>query len=321
MRKMVVFNVGGALCSYLEIGEKKIVVDLGKSESFNPVLDFLVPLYERRGAAKEDGGKYLVDQLIISHPHKDHISAICDFDNSFLPSLLTCPNDKDGNADGEKLDLTKFDFDSEEVKCLKVMYRGRQLPLTTTINDTGVDRQYLFYLKPGVVEKDADLTTDGECYQNNISLVSLFNINGHRVLLPGDIMKNGMKKLLEDNPAIGNELGKHHLCILVAPHHGLRSSFSTELFNTIKDNKTRCLNIVSEKENNPDENRNVDCRYADGEYCMGDNDLVSSNGDSKCYQRKTSQGHICVDFNNGSRPDIKITQDTDEIIEWFLRES
>lgn len=320
MRKMVVFNVGGALCSYLEIGEKRIIVDLGKSDSFNPVKDFLIPLFEERNVEKNKENKYSVDQLIISHPHIDHISAICDFDDLFSPNLLTCPNDKDENEDENKLDLSEFDSSSPEVKCLKAMYKDRRLPLTTAINDTGTDRQDLFYLKPKTVKDNSDLSSGDECYQNNVSLVVLFNINGHRVLFPGDIMKNGMKKLLEENPAVKTDLGKHHLCILVAPHHGLRSSFSVDLFNVIKDNKTRCLNIISEKENNPDENRCVDSRYASEQYCMGDNDLSSGNGESLCYQRKTSQGHICIDFSNGSRPEIEIIQDIEELIEWFCHE-
>lgn len=318
MRRMVVFNVGGALSAYLEIGNKRIVVDLGKSESFNPVTDFLVPLFKKSGIMKNEKGKYEIDQLIVSHPHADHISAIRDFNGLFDPKWLTCPNDKDENGKNEKLDLNKFDINSPDVECFKSMYRKRGLPLRTVIDNNGVDRQYLLYLKPGEVERDNDLTTGEECYQNNISLAVLFSINGHRVLFPGDIMKNGMKKLISECPVLKDELGKHHLCILVAPHHGLRSSFSVDLFSIIKDNKTRCLNIVSEKENNPNENRNVDSRYSDREYCMGDNNLVSDNGDSKCYQRKTSQGHICVDFNDGSRPDIKIIQNTEELINWFL---
>lgn len=316
MKKMVVFNVGGALCSYLNIGSNRIVVDLGKSEEFNPVTDFLIPHFERNGYETDESGKYKVAQLLVSHPHMDHISAIQDFDEYCTAKLVTCPNDKKENEPADSLDFSQFDYESAEVKKLQEMYQHRNLPLDVSIEEGGNDKQYLFYIKPGDVRINGALTSD-ECYQNNVSLVSLFVINGHRVLLPGDIMKNGMQKLIRDNPDFRRELTRHRLCILVAPHHGLRSSFPINLFGMIKEGKTRCLNIVSEKPNNPDDTRVVDPRYASREFCDGDNDLISTNGvDFNC-QRKTSQGHICIDFSNGSRPDICIINNTDELIDWF----
>lgn len=317
MRKMVVFNVGGALCSYLEIGENRIMVDLGSSDSFNPVTDFLVPHFKRNGHPMMPDGKYRVTQLVISHPHIDHLNAICDFDDLFSPDYVTCPNDKTENDSLDVLDMSQFDNETEEVKRLKRMYQFRHLPLRPSIGQGGDDRQYLFYLHPKNVEDDKRLSSGGECYQNNVSLVNLFVINGHHILLPGDIMSNGMETLINDNPELKRELQKHRLCVLVAPHHGLRSSFPTSLFNTIKDGKTRCLNIVSEKVNNPNDTRVVDSRYSSSDFCDGDNDLDSQNGSSKNYQRKTSQGHVCIDFSNGSRPDIRVIDNTDELIDWF----
>lgn len=316
MRKMVIFNVGGALCSYLNVGDNRIVIDLGKSEDFNPVTDFLIPHFKKNGYDTDENGKYKVSQLLISHPHMDHISAIRDFDEYCMPDLVTCPNDKEENDPAELLDLSQFDDKSEEVKKLRAMYKNRELPLRTSIDEGGDDKQFLFYIRPGDVETNDDLVTD-ECYQNNVSLVSLFVINGHHILLPGDIMKNGMKKLIDDNPTFRKELEKHRLCILVAPHHGLKSSFPVSLFDTIKDRKTRCLNIVSEKVNNPNDTRVVDSRYSSSDYCDGDNDLLSTNGNNANCQRKTSQGHICIDFANGSRPDISIIDDTDRLVDWF----
>lgn len=316
---MIVFNVGGALCVLLRIGDITIISDVGKSRDFNPITDFLVPLYENQNAPKGKSNKYLIDQLIISHPHEDHISALKDFDQFFDVKLLTCPNDKlSPYYPDDTLDLSQFDTSSENVKLLKRLYTPRQLPLQTILNDTSVDRQLLYYLHPKKVAASEELTTENECYCNNVSLVSLFVINGHRVLLPGDIMKNGMRKLLQENSSLSSELSRHYLSILIAPHHGLKSSFSTDLFDSIKGNKVKCLNIISEKENNPDDSRVVDSRYSSKDYCMGDNNLESTNGELKCYRRKTSQGHICVDFMDGRRPEIQIIQDTNDLLDWFV---
>jgi mRNA degradation ribonuclease J1/J2 len=90
--KQVVFNVGGALSTYIEFDENTLMVDIGKSDSFNPIIDFLLPLYKKSNRRKYslDNTKYYISQLIISHPHNDHISAIEDFNKYFYPELLTC---------------------------------------------------------------------------------------------------------------------------------------------------------------------------------------------------------------------------------------
>ena len=46
--KQVIFNVGGALSVYSEFSGKKLLVDIGKSKDFNPITDFLIPLYESK---------------------------------------------------------------------------------------------------------------------------------------------------------------------------------------------------------------------------------------------------------------------------------
>ena len=103
--KQVIFNVGGALSTYTEFDDKKLLIDLGKSTDFNPITDFLLPLYNQRNAKKSiyATDKYFIDQLIISHPHRDHLSAITDFNTNFYPDLLTCPNDNEGMPEGHKI--------------------------------------------------------------------------------------------------------------------------------------------------------------------------------------------------------------------------
>ena len=153
MKRMIVFNVGGALCVLLRIDNKTIISDIGKSSSFNPVTDFLVPFYQKQSAQKNKDGKYMIDQLIISHPHEDHISALEDFDKYFDTQLLTCPNDKvDSSCPDDTLDLSQFDTSSKNVKLLKRLYDLRSLPLRTIINNSSVDKQLLYYLKPRKVK-------------------------------------------------------------------------------------------------------------------------------------------------------------------------
>lgn len=103
--KVVVFNVGAALSAYVETDNKKIVIDLGKSSSFSPVNDFLLPLFKKRGEVKYYEDKYYLSQVFISHPHQDHISDLSDLDKHFYIDLYTTPNDLTKGADAHRKNL------------------------------------------------------------------------------------------------------------------------------------------------------------------------------------------------------------------------
>jgi len=126
-----------------------------------------------------------------------------------------------------------------------------------------------------------------------------------------------MKIIIDNNHYLGNKL-KGGVDVLITPHHGLQSSFSTYLFDNMKDKKTRSLNIVSEKASDPDGTRFVDTRYSSSEYCMGRNNLSGRNGVEKCYQVKTSRGHILIDYNPKSNPFFKICSNINDAINFFV---
>lgn len=302
--KVAVFNVGGALSAYVEFVGKKVVIDLGKGNGFSPVNDFLIPLFERRKNAKT-GEKFIIDQLIVSHPHGDHINDLEDFDKSFYVGLYTTPNDL--SPENNSVKNVNWDFvdnpDSDEVKKVRNMYYGRRLPLQVCDG-----RMTIGYINPGVVENDHTLVD--ESYTNNISIGVLIR-SGYSILFPGDVQKEGMKVFLEKNPAIKKQIHQG-VDFLVTPHHGLKSSFSTDLFAAMNSGKTTRLNIVSEKvTHGPEDKRQVDSRYSTSDYCMGKNNL--STKDSPVYQRKTSNGHIFID-DDGT---VTIDNDIENIIKKF----
>lgn len=312
MFRQVVFNVGGALSTYFETADKKVIVDLGRSGEFNPVIDFLLPLYKARNSAKHADGRYLIDQCIISHPHNDHLSAISDFNKYFFPNLLTCPNDNLGMGENEKINWELIpDAEGDAVKTLRKMLEGRTPPLrpidTTTI--------FINYLFAGKVEKDSDLSA--ESYPNNISITTYVKSEGLRVLMPGDVQKLGMKNLLRSS-SFRRKVGEG-IDVLIAPHHGLRSSFSTDLFSYMPDKKVRCLIVVPEKESRgtDKDGRIVDPRYSTDECCKGESTL--SSGGEKHYQVKTSRGHIYFSSSQDNRLNVEIQSDIHGVIDKFVK--
>lgn len=302
--KVAVFNVGGALSVYVEYSGKSILLDIGNNKDFSPTHDFLLPLYQKRKANKINN-KYQIDQLIISHPHNDHISDLINFNEYFHPALVTCPNDNDGMAETDKInwDLITNPNDIYVKFLRKNVLPGRKPPLISCHPHLS-----LFWIPPKTSEECDDLNKVN--YSNNISLVCYIYFNNNSILLPGDIMKDGMAWLINNSNSFKNTLAKG-IDFLIAPHHGLKTSFSTELFNCIPNNKIKRLNIVSEKTVTEDSNRVVDSRYSNSYYCEGRNNL--STPESIVCQRKTSSGHILLDFNNSIMPRVNIL-DTNQLI-------
>ena len=305
--RQVIFNVGGALSTYVEFDDKKLLVDLGKSESYHPITDFLSPLFEKRGESKNSEGLFQIDQFLLSHPHNDHLSGIKEFKESFYADLLTCSNDNDGMEESHKINWGLFE-ESENINTLKTMLNGRVPPLRCTSDQN----EFLYYLPPKDVEKSHAMSSESYC--NNISIVVFLIVGKYRVFLPGDMQKEGMSELIKQNHYLKNKL-KGGVDILVTPHHGLRSSFSVDLYNEMKGGKTGCLHIVSEKISS-DERRVVDTRYSSSDYCSGNNGLGDRN--DPVYQVKTSRGHVFIDYGPSEHPHIEIITDNDLLVERFL---
>lgn len=313
--KTVIFNVGAGLSVYAEYRNLSIVIDLGKSVNFSPVNDFLVPLFEKRKTLKikENKGKYGISQLVISHPHKDHLADIKDFDKNFYPYLITTPNSKSDNEDGLKLNSKIIDTpDDPDILHLKNMITNRNLPLEC-IDKNSMELAYLY---PEDVENDSELKTN--TYTNNVSLSLFLKYRNYSIFLPGDIQKSGMDALLGEHSTVRNknggnlrELLAEGVDFLVCPHHGLKSSFSTTLFSVMKNGKTNKLNIIPEKTTNPGDGRQIDGRYQGSDYCFGNNN--QSVFGKKVYSHKTSVGHLFINKSG----DITQTNDIDEIIELF----
>jgi hypothetical protein len=329
MKKIVILNIGGALSSYAEIDDKKIIIDLGKGSEFSPVNDFLIPLAKKRnfetanytGNTDENASKYNIDQLFLSHLDNDHISDYEQFRNFFYPRYMTCPNNNETQDSDFKINTNYLTGENKTRELVLSDMRARSSetpndykmspsdPLVSTIPEI----IKLYYIKPTDCEKNDTLRSG---YNNNISLVLFFCLKNKTLLMPGDISKEGMEYLIDDKGE-RNKYFKAHLNdlgidFLVAPHHGLATSFSERLFREIKGNKTR-LNIISEKirEKDSDENRSdVASRYYELNYSTGENSL-QQNG------VKTSMGHIVIDLET-EETEVKQYIDIDDVFGEFI---
>jgi len=197
MKKIVILNVGGALSSYAEIDDKKIIIDLGKSSDFSPVDNFLMPLAEKRSFKKSDiienADKYHIDQLFLSHLDNDHVSDYEKFREKFYPYYMTCPSDNDTQDSIFKIVINFFTGENKSRDLAISDMRGRTSnkpnpygmspsnPLVSTVPEIK-----LFYIKPTECEGKDDLKSG---YSNNISLLLFFSVKNKTLLMPGDILK------------------------------------------------------------------------------------------------------------------------------------
>lgn len=321
MKKIAIFNVGGALSSFAEIDGRYLVVDLGKSTDFSPVEKFLLPLAGKKQFKKyiegDANGKYYIDQLFLSHLDNDHISDYDKFREYFQAGYMTCPNDNEKQNNLFKIVLDYFTGENKVQKLVLSDMKTRNAdapnsygmsldnPLVSTFSEIS-----LFYIRPDICKND-ELKSN---YANNLSLLLFFSVNNKTVLMPGDISKEGMEFLINNYKDFKDKLNNLGIDFLVAPHHGLSTSFPDILFKEINSSKTR-LNIISEKvrteKDKDSENRSVvDSRYYSSDYSTGDNSLKQN-------AVKTSMGHIVIDLET-SEDEIKQYQNIEDVINEFI---
>jgi len=327
-----------------------IIYDLGCSEEFSPTIfikENIIPHLNKNAS-------YDIGQIILSHPHTDHIQEIDALlpdeegnQSPINPRLITCPNDI---IEGEKIDFSRIENEDnkEFLNKYKMSYKGRNPPLQTlqsTMNPYPAPNvEYgLYYVLPSKVEEI--YPEDDQLYGNGLSLV-LYLRHGHQTLLiPGDITPEILIEILNDassvqkrytyfsnkpiglsanlhlvncdQPSLGDLLCERGLSILITPHHGLESCYCSELFEVIKDKKTK-LNIISEKRHLSDTDGQVANQYQSEKYSSGLNIDIDGTSE-KHFSVSTRNGHhILIVFKGTTAvPLVYLRTDPNDLLDIF----
>lgn len=346
-----IFNVGRGLSIFVRTAlNQGIIYDFGSSEDFSPS-DFLnkniVPHLDKYK-------KYKIAQTVISHPHADHITDIgCltepDIDGSPLHSELhTCPHDKiEGAAKLETVDWKRIknpNGSESNVDIYKTLCAKRSLPLQTICYDSArsiPNLEYgLYYVRPPVVN---DIFPDNDQeYGNGTSLVIFYRHGFHTVLLPGDLTPETFKHLLDegeglekrftvfdrrqstvhpqwhkisdDQPSLKSLLGSHGLSILLAPHHGLKSGYSEDLYKAIKGDKPGLV-VISEKRHMSDTDGEVDPFYQSPEGAKGQKVYIEGKEEFR-YSVSTRDGHhiLILLQGTGGQPEVYLEKEAEVLL-------
>ncbi len=219
MLKIVIWDVQHGSAAYIRTPNgMDIAVDLGtgsygkEGKSFSPLLH-LKNVYNIEQ----------LDGVVITHPHRDHLDDILNFD-TLNPRVLTRPkhlSEEDIRAANE--DSAKPIID----KYLEINARY--------VHPIPPPNPYAEESNGGVA---FTTFTPSKCATSNInnhSVVTLISYSGIRVLVPGDNEKSSWAELLQ-NQAFVN--ATKNLDLFVAPHHGRESAFSSELMDHISPRLT-----------------------------------------------------------------------------------
>ncbi|GAB6179013.1 hypothetical protein JCM14036_03320 [Desulfotomaculum defluvii] len=224
MLTIVVWDVQHGSAAYIKTPNgKHIVIDLGvgshndNNETFSPLLHL-----------KANWDVNQLDEVIITHPHTDHIDDIFNF-YELSPKVLLRPK----HLNQEDIRKANRSEDSDKVDKYLEINDSYKYPVSDSEN-------------PALPENNGDVniktflpTSCGTSNINNHSVVTVIEYLGIKVIIPGDNEPPSWKELLEKNDFV--EAIKNAR-ILVAPHHGRESGYCKELFEHFEPN----LVIVSD---------------------------------------------------------------------------
>jgi beta-lactamase superfamily II metal-dependent hydrolase len=221
MFEMVVWDVQHGNAVYIRTpSNSHIVQDLGtgtlhgtQTSTFSPLLHL-----------KHNYHVQQLDYAIITHPHRDHISDILNFD-SLSPRVLSRPNHlsehdiRQGSPVGSDRYVEKY---IEIDRRYSGPVPSATNPMQSTNNGGVAIETYVPYL-----------CNRGNL--NNHSVVTIISYMGHKIMLPGDNEPPSWDELLtrqDFRQAIDG------VDILLAPHHGRQSAFYSGIFNFFRPQLT-----------------------------------------------------------------------------------
>lgn len=268
--KVIIFNVEHGFCAFvLSPNGYALMIDCGRTSTYSPVIDHILR-YENDKIVPFEGQK--LAELVISHPHDDHVEDISNIIEHFAPRLLK-------RQDGFNWsDLKEPDGDYENLD----MYAGWQAKYShkaTTFPEWGME---LFTeVSLSIDEAKALGETD---YVNNTSIPVIIQCGGLKIVFPGDLMQTGWDALLKNDKFKGMLAGT---TVFVASHHGHTSGFSTAAFDATGKPK---INIVSAHHRD----ESVDSRYSGAAFAEG----IDFGGDTRRMFSTRSDGSMVISHDS-----------------------
>lgn len=215
MVKFVFWDVQHGGATYIATpGGQHIVVDLGTGSHGDSDLEFSPFLH-----LKHKWDIRQLDGVIITHPHRDHVDDIFNFE-TLSPRVLSRPrhlSEDDIRAGNRKVDKDVIDKYLEINEKYNIPVDPSENPFQAD-NNGGVEIQKF---------------TPSSCATSNLNnhgIVTIISSSRSRMIIPGDNEPASWDELLKRSDFL---TAIKNTDILVAPHHGRESGFSPALFQHI----------------------------------------------------------------------------------------
>jgi beta-lactamase superfamily II metal-dependent hydrolase len=264
MSRVIIFDVEHGFCAFVKSRTgRTLMIDCGRKENFSPVVYVI---------ENELGGQQLT-QLLVSHPHDDHVGDIESVTSKLPPLILQRQRYnweavKEGEGDYDNLDH----YAEWQVKY--------SAPAPAV--DWGDVDIHVFYLTPA-----AAYALNQNNWVNNSGMVAVVTITGtlftEKFVFGADIETDGWTELLK-NPAF--KAAVKGADFYIASHHGHSSGFSTELYDAMGKPILNLISVTSGDEH-------VDARYGSEEYASG----TKIDGEKRYSLTTRTDGSIIIDVN------------------------
>ena len=210
--RVTVIDVGHGLASLLELpGGYTILIDGGgfsDNSAFDVGAKILAPYLWRNKIRT-------VDKLILSHPNSDHLNGLI-----YIAEHFNVKNIWTNNETRDTLGYLNF----REAIANRKIFLPVFAKLTRNHCINGVNLHLLYPPQDFLKSRDSEKWRNS----NNNSLVVKASFGATSFLFPGDIMASAEKELVRI------AAGKLASTVLIAPHHGSRSSSSEVFLGEVK---------------------------------------------------------------------------------------
>lgn len=287
MMELIIWDVQHGSSTYLKTPSgKHIVIDLGAGDcsdgdiTFSPLL-CLKNKYEVKQ----------LDEVIITHPHTDHIDDIMNFD-ILNPKIILRPKHL------SEEDIKKANPSKDQKKINKYLEINRKYshPVEDSENPKLAENNGEVNIKTFIPSKC------GVSNINNHSVVTIIEYLEVKILIPGDNEAASWKELLENSSFVD---AIKNTDIFVSSHHGRESGYYSELFDYFRPD----LVIVSD---GPGVGTSATDKYS--KIAKGWNIYKRSEKEKTAYERKClttrKDGTIVIKVGkNGQKVFMNVTTD------------